>query len=856
MSSISPTTSTSTTTGTSSTTSSGSTTSSDTTSPFAPAIQFNGVISGLDTSSIINALMQAYEQPQVDIQNQINSLNTNLNDYQQLSSDFLNLQTAANNLNVPSDWQVTSATTSDPSVATATTTSGATPSTISFNVDQLAQGNVLAGANTLGSLSSTVASGNFLLSSSASGFGVSSLAGSGLAVGNHSFAVTQALTGGTATGSSALASSITIGSSNDTIDATVNGTAESFTIASGTYTPSQLAQAVSTATSTSGTPLLNAQVNTRGQLEVGTSLLGSSASLQITGGSALSSLGLSTQSTASVGTAGSITLDGTATAINNVQAGSTTTLTDGTGGTVTMGIGTFGLDKGSFSASEISAGSGSLSSVVSNINAANAGVTASAVQVGTNAYILQLSSNSTGTDGNITVEASPFSASVGSFNTVTEGQNALISVGGSGGYELSSQTNTVSGVLPGVDINLVSAQAPGSSPITLSVTPDGTKMATQVQALVTAANTALSDINTYAGYNAATGKGGPLMGNADLNALTSQILGVIANAVGANGTTAANAGITLNKNGSIDFNATTFANAYDANPSQVASIFTQGGTLNASSNAYSGSVSFSYASNATQPGSYAVVVSHSATQAVDTGSVVAGGAITSAETLSFTSGGITATYAASAGESLANIAAGINASFASAGLGLAATVNTTSSGSQLVVSSENYGSAQSFTVATSGTTGQLGLTANGTTYTGTDVAGTIDGVAATGSGQFLTAPLDNPTLAGLSLQITATGITSATNLGNFNYTAGIAGGMGITGYGASDPVTGSLSSTISSINQQISSLQQQYNSYTPMIQNEQQMLQQEFDNMEAQLGTLKNQGSYLSGEIAQLSTGG
>jgi flagellar capping protein FliD len=41
-----------------------------------------------------------------------------------------------------------------------------------------------------------------------------------------------------------------------------------------------------------------------------------------------------------------------------------------------------------------------------------------------------------------------------------------------------------------------------------------------------------------------------------------------------------------------------------------------------------------------------------------------------------------------------------------------------------------------------------------------------------------------------------------------------------------------------------------------MIQNEQQMLQQEFNNMEAQLGTLKNQGSYLSGEIAQLPTGG
>jgi flagellar hook-associated protein 2 len=150
----------------------------------------------------------------------------------------------------------------------------------------------------------------------------------------------------------------------------------------------------------------------------------------------------------------------------------------------------------------------------------------------------------------------------------------------------------------------------------------------------------------------------------------------------------------------------------------------------------------------------------------------------------------------------------------------------------------------------------LGLTANGTTYTGTNVAGTIDGVTATGSGQYLTAPLSNPTLAGLSLKITATGITSATNLGNFVYTQGLAGGLSATGYGASDPTTGSIANTISGINQQITSLKQQYNNYTPMIQSEQKMLEQEFSNMEVQLGSLKNQGSSLASAIAQLPAGG
>jgi flagellar hook-associated protein 2 len=69
---------------TSSTTQTGSTTSTttSTTTSSGPPITFNGLISGLNTTAIINALLQAYEQPQRDIQQQINQLQANLNDYQ------------------------------------------------------------------------------------------------------------------------------------------------------------------------------------------------------------------------------------------------------------------------------------------------------------------------------------------------------------------------------------------------------------------------------------------------------------------------------------------------------------------------------------------------------------------------------------------------------------------------------------------------------------------------------------------------------------------------------------------------------------------------------------------------------
>lgn len=201
-------------------------------------------------------------------------------------------------------------------------------------------------------------------------------------------------------------------------------------------------------------------------------------------------------------------------------------------GSITIGIGSFGLSQGSFTATEVAAGNGSLSQVVSNINAAGAGVTASAVQVSSGTYVLQLVSNQTGTASAITVEQAPFQSALGSFTTIAAAQNAQVQIGGQSGYLVSSQTNQVQGVLPGVTLNLVSAQPPGSAPVTVSVTPDGKTLASSIQSLVNAANQVLSDINTYAGYNEQTNTGGPLMGDSTLNGITSQVLGVIAQTLG------------------------------------------------------------------------------------------------------------------------------------------------------------------------------------------------------------------------------------------------------------------------------------------------------------------------------------
>ena len=816
-----------------------------------PPLAINGLVSGIDTTSVINALMMAYEQPQVDLQSQQTALQAQITDWQSLNSKLAALQTAADALSKTSDWSVVTASSSNTAVATATGGPNATPGSISFTVNQLAAADTLASSGSVSSTSAIVTTASdFLLSQGGGALGFTSLAaGSGLSLGSHTVSVTQASAAASTTGSVALAPSTTITAGvNDTFQVSLDGVAHTYTLAAGSYTPAQLASAVASASGGS----LNASVNSAGELLVGTTEQGSAATLQITGGTALSSLGLSAMASAVSGVDGVVNVDGTSTTLTSLKAGSSVSLASGSGGSITAVL-SGGVSTGSLTATNVSTGNGSLSSVVSAINSANTGITATAVQTSSSTYVLQLASKSTGAANSLSVDTSAFSSSpLGTLNTIVAGADAKLSVGGSSGYTVDSASNAVTGLLPGVTVNLVSTS---SSPVTITSSPDSTTMGNDVQALVTAANNALSTIQQYTGYNATTKKGGPLMGNPIIESIQQEIYSAVATAVGPNGLSSGKAGVTIDsQTGQIDFNQSTFTSAYQANPTGVASLFSHGGTLTPAGPAKTGDVTLLYAGDASHAGSYNVTISQSATQATDTGAVLAGGTISGAETLTVQVGGSSVNYAATAGASLTSIAAGLNSAFASSKLGLTASV--INSGTQLQITSNQYGSAASFSVTSTATgAGQTGLaTTAGTaqTFTGVDVAGTINGVAATGVGQVLTAPSADPTLAGLSLLVTTPGVTTSTSLGTFSYTTGLAGQLGSTGWFAANPINGSITTTIQGLQNQSQDLGNRISSYNPIIASEKQMLLQEFQAMESQLGTLKSQGDYLSNQLAQL----
>ena len=829
-----------------------------------PVVDF-GLESGLNTQQIIQAELQPYQQPETNLQTEQTTLNTHVTEYQTINSDLIALKTDASTLSVMSGWNARQATSSDSTILTASADPGTPAGSLQLLVKQLATASSLVSSGTVSSTSQIVDTNPSLLVSQAAALGFSSLAsGTGLTLGSHTVAVTQSSQAASTTGTVGLGSQtsgiVVTAGSNDSLSVTVNGTAYNLTIApsaAGGDSGAALLTALQNAISTAGASgVLQAGYDANGNLILSTTSQGSSQSLQVTGGDALGTLGLSTMAGAASGVDGVVSVDGTSNTLTTVTAGAPVTL-NGAGGAQITGtiegasaqgqVNSSLLTAGTITATNVSTGNGSLSDIVANINAADLGVTASAVQTGTNQFLFQLSSSSTGTSSAVTMDTGAFAgSSLGAMNVASVGKNAVVLVGGTGGYAFQSQSDTVSGLLPGLTVNLVAAS---TNPVTVNVAPDAGAATSAVKKLVDDANTVLSDIQTNAGYNAQTKTAGPLMGSAVLQTVTDEVQSIIASVSGTSSLgNALNIGISLSS-GQVDFNQSTFAAAFAANPSQVAAMFTQDGTFSPTSPTYTGEVSLSFAGDTTKAGAYDVQVSRSAAEATDTGSVLAAGTVGAAEQLTVSMGSDSAQYSTTSGETLTSVAAGLNAAFASAGMSVSAQV--VNGGQQLVLTSDDYGSQAAFTVASTnsgaGTTGLAG------TFTGVDVAGTINGVAATGVGQFLSAALSDSTLAGMSVLVTTPNISSLTDLGSLHYQPGIAQSLSSLAGAMSDPTQGEITRTIKNLQDQSTGLNSQIAFYANIVAQEQQMLLGQFAKLEETLGTLKNQSSALAGELAQIA---
>lgn len=255
----------------------------------------------------------------------------------------------------------------------------------------------------------------------------------------------------------------------------------------------------------------------------------------------------------------SIVVTSLATTSSAYSAEVATSSTPITTGTVSIQVGT-----GAAVPITVDGTNNTLAGLAQSINAANIGVSASLIS-DANGTRLAVVSNTSGAPGNLTISGT---AGLPAFTQAVPGANAVLSVDG---IPISSTSNTVSGTIPGVTLNLASAGAA----VTLSVGPDVTDQESAINNYVSAYNTVIGDLNAQFAISSTTGDAGPLAADSTIALAQTQILGSSSFAMSGNGTvnSLADLGITMNDDGTLAVNNSQLGAALQSNPAAVQSFF-------------------------------------------------------------------------------------------------------------------------------------------------------------------------------------------------------------------------------------------------------------------------------------------
>lgn len=242
-----------------------------------------------------------------------------------------------------------------------------------------------------------------------------------------------------------------------------------------------------------------------------------------------------------------------------------------------LGSGSISIKVGDNSAVtiNIASGSSSLSGIAAAIDQANTGVTASVVFDGS-AYHLVLTGNNTGAANSFTVSGTGGLAGFSYYSGasgLTLSQAATNAGFSLNGLAITSGSNQISGVIPGLTLTLASS---GSATVTVSQSVSG--LGSAAQGIVQALNSTLTTINQETAYSTTSGAA-PLLGDVSvtelqqslLNSLTAQFgLGSAAGSSSFN--SLSSIGFQITSGGTVSFNDATFQSAAQTNYTAVASL--------------------------------------------------------------------------------------------------------------------------------------------------------------------------------------------------------------------------------------------------------------------------------------------
>ena len=495
---------------------------------------------------------------------------------------------------------------------------------------------------------------------------------------------------------------------------------------------------------------------------------------------------------------------------------------------------------------------GSLKGIRDAVNEADIGVNASIIYDGS--YYRLVFTSETGAANSLEITATDddasntdaaglslltFSSAAHHLEQTDAAQDATLTING---IAINSESNKLTESVEGLTIDLLTT---GSSTLTVELDTDNASSA--ISGFVAKYNALIKTISDLSKYNPETKEAGLLNGDGILRNIDGQVRRMLSSKIeGVSGgiSTLSDIGITRSsKDGTLVLDNGKLGKLLETNFEGVAAIFAAIGTPSDSL------IEFVESSPLTQVGEHAVNITRLASRGTIAGSAAANLTITGGanDTLSVEIDGVSATVTLTAGTYTAaalatEVQTQINGkqTFKDANR----LVEVTQSGGILTLSSKTYGAESSVNIAGgNGRDGLLGATPALTA--GLDVAGTIGGKEATGSGQFLTG---TGIAQGLKLEITG-GVTG--NRGTVAFSQGYA--YQLSGFIAelldSD---GIFTSTTDSLNQQIKDVAGDREVLARRMTTYEERIRAQFTAMDILVAQMRTTSDYLASQLANL----
>ena len=451
------------------------------------------------------------------------------------------------------------------------------------------------------------------------------------------------------------------------------------------------------------------------------------------------------------------------------------------------------------------------------------------------------------------------------------------SLGGASGITLTSSTNRITDVVEGVTFDLHKVSA---SPVTVTVDNDTASIKDNIKAIIDQYNGFVDTMDELFYFEEGADETGVLLGDRTTIGLYSEIqqmLTSVTEGVTGSLTNLGDVGITISSEGKLVLDESELDDALENKLDSVLELFATAGNTTDADVRFLGASRDTVAYTITGPfqQGYDVQITRAAERALITGTQISSPSASAPIVVDSSNSGFKISMGNresgdilisegvyNSGEALAaEIQAKIDADENI--LTNSVTVKYVDDGGGLghfEISTVGYGSGADVTLeAGTGNTiyATIGQDANvGIKAAGEDVAGTINGEAATGVGRILTGDDDNEYTEGLKLEVTITADELAVQGGDQGFvtvTKGIGSRFQELMMSMTDIDNGDTTIRKNAINEKIQLLEDQIDSMEVLLEKKRERLLIEFLTLESALADLQSQQDYLNQSLTALA---